>query len=59
MCLDRYNARPESMRMKKLRGTNPILWSLRCGDYRIVFDINTGYIEVIGHRREVYDRLGL
>ena len=44
--------------MTKLKGVNPALWSLRCGPYRIVFAISTGDIELIGHRREVYDVLG-
>lgn len=57
-CIDRYNAIPTEARIKKLRGTSPALWSLRCGTYRIIFDINTGHIEMIGHRRDVYDLLG-
>ena len=44
--------------MKKLKGANPAFWSLRCGQYRIIFRISTGLIEVIGHRDEVYDMIG-
>ena len=57
-CIDRYNTDPTGGRVKKLRGTDPALWSLRCGAYRIVFALGTGYVELIGHRREVYDMLG-
>ena len=57
-CIDRYNADPTGVQIKKLSGTNPALWSLRCGAYRIIFNISTGDIELIGHRREVYDTIG-
>ena len=57
-CIDRYSADPTGIRVRKLKGANPALWSLRCGSYRIIFDIATGRIELIGHRRDIYDMIG-
>ena len=57
-CIDRYSTDPTSARVTKLKGANPALWSLRCGAYRIIFDIETGDIELIGHRRDVYNMIG-
>ena len=57
VCIDRYNADPVGARVKKLRGADPALWSLRCGAYRIIFN-STGDIEAVGHRRDVYDIVG-
>ena len=58
VCIDRYNSDPTGRPVKKLRGTDPAMWSLRCGDYRIIFSVRTGDIELIGHRRDVYRMLG-
>ena len=57
-CIDRYNSDPTGRPVKKLKGTNPALWSLRCGAYRIIFNVRTGDIELIGHRRDVYGVIG-
>jgi mRNA-degrading endonuclease RelE of RelBE toxin-antitoxin system len=46
---------------RALRGTLRGLWSLRVGDYRIIYTIagDEVYVLKIGHRREAYrDALG-
>ncbi|MCY4371654.1 MAG: hypothetical protein OXF41_20075 [bacterium] len=57
-CIDRYSTDPTSAQVRKLKGADPTLWSLRYGAYRITFDIGTGDIELIGHRRDVYNMIG-
>lgn len=39
-----------------LQGSDPLSYRSRCGDYRIVYEINEELVAVlaIGHRREVY-----
>ena len=43
---------------KPLRGTLKDLWSVRVGDYRVIYRIsgNQVWILNIGHRREVYKK---
>ena len=42
---------------KPLRHTLRNLWSLRVGDFRVIYEIHKNAVRVIriGHRREVYD----
>ena len=45
---------------KPLKGGLAPFWSLRTGDYRILYEIRRGELVVlvvsIGHRREIYER---
>ena len=50
---------PRSVGCVKLQGTDNI-YSVRQGDYRIIYTINDGSVTVlvikIGHRKDVYER---
>ena len=52
-----FNPRPDGC--KKLQGFNKApLYRIRCGDYRIIYEINDSVLLVlvieVGHRREIY-----
>lgn len=51
----RLATRPESYG-KPLRHSLHSLWSLRVGDYRVIYRINRDEVDIlkIGHRRDVY-----
>lgn len=53
--------REDPTRGKPLQLTLRGLRSLRTGDYRIVYQVREGLLEIlvfaVGHRREVYERL--
>lgn len=52
------NPRPDGV--KKLKGHYDH-YRIRQGDYRIIYDVNDGILEVlvvkVGHRREIYETL--
>ena len=50
--------RPHQRTGEETKWTNRALWSLRCGAYRVIFDIQIGNMEIVGHRREAYDMVG-
>lgn len=51
---------PRPPAAKKLIGTERLLWRVRTGNYRIVYEINDGKLIVlvvaIGNRKDIYDR---
>ena len=54
---ERLSSHPESYG-KPLRGDLAGYWTLRVGDYRVIYKMveRTVFILRIGHRREVYER---
>lgn len=60
--LDRLAEDPRPPGVKALKGNARIL-RIRVGDYRVVYTVQDQLLVVlvvaIGHRREVYERLGL
>ena len=52
-----HNPRPDGC--KKLQGnTDPPLYRIRCGDYRVIYTIRDDFLLVlvveVGHRRDIY-----
>jgi len=53
----------QNLDIKKLEGVNIDLLRLRCGDYRIIFEIDDSksiiYIIAIDHRKDIYKGLSI
>lgn len=51
------NPRPEECKILK-GNAKPLLYRIRCGDYRVIYTIEDGILLVViiemGHRREIY-----
>lgn len=49
---------PRPRGVEQVRGSNQILWRVRQGDYRVVYEINdlerVASVVKIGHQREIY-----
>ena len=54
--VDELSENPFSKDIKRLKGCDD--FRLRVGDYRIIFSIERGIIQIlkVGHRKNVYDR---
>lgn len=59
--IDALSVDPRPSQSTRLVGTDPRAYRLRQGDYRIVYEVDDGALEVtvtrVAHRRDVYRRL--
>ncbi len=56
--LDNFVSNPEAVDIRKLRYKRN-LWRIRMGDYRIIIKMykKTIFVEMIGHRKDIYKKL--